>query len=200
MPQKLLLITYYLNSKTIDNKVYDPILLTPTYENIRGYSFRFLFTKLVAEKRTKTITTNVSNKQKNDMKYFSKANSSSKNSASIKIKESEISFGITPEMADSLPNPAELFLGSFSACILKNVERFSQLMNFEYTNAELIVTATRLEKPPRMDEINYELKIYSQDDNLNIDLLKKNIEKFGTIFNTVKSSCSVVGEIKKIVK
>lgn len=134
------------------------------------------------------------------MKYFSKADSSSKNSASIKIKESEIIFGITPESVDSQPNPAELFLGSFSACILKNVERFSLLMNFEYTEAEIMVTATRLEKPPRMDEIQYELKIHSQDDNLNIDLLKKNIEKFGTIFNTVKSSCSVIGEIKKITK
>ena len=132
------------------------------------------------------------------MKYYSKASSSSKNNASIKIKESEIAFGTTPESADNLPNPAELFLGSFSACILKNVERFSILMNFEYSNAEIIVNATRLEKPPRMDEINYELRIYSQDNNLNINLLKKNIEKFGTIFNTVKSSCSVIGEIKKI--
>ena len=132
------------------------------------------------------------------MKYFSKASSSSKNDASIKIKESEIIFGITPDSADNLPNPAELFLGSFSACILKNVERFSHFMNFEYSNAELIVNATRLEKPPRLDELNYELKIYSQDKNLNIDLLKKNIEKFGTIFNTVKTSCNINGEIKKI--
>jgi uncharacterized OsmC-like protein len=134
------------------------------------------------------------------MKYFSKASSTSKGNASIKIKESEIIFGITPESADNLPNPAELFLGSFSACILKNVERFSQLMNFEYSTAELIVNATRLEKPPRMDELNYELIIYSKDNNLNIDLLKKNIEKFGTIFNTVKTSCNIKGEIKKISK
>ena len=132
------------------------------------------------------------------MKYFSKATSSSKNNAFINIKESKITFGTIPESADTLPNPAELFLGSFSACILKNVERFSVLMNFEYSNAEIMVSATRLEKPPRMDEINYELKIYSQDNNLNINLLKKNIEKFGTIFNTVKSSCSITGEIIKI--
>ncbi|MEP2170516.1 OsmC family protein [Polaribacter sp.] len=134
------------------------------------------------------------------MKYFSKASSSSKNNASIKIKESEIVFGTTPESADHLPNPAELFLGSFSACILKNVERFSVLMHFEYSTAEIAVNAIRLDKPPRMDEINYELKIYSQDKNLNIDLLKKNIEKFGTIFNTVKSVCSVTGEIKQITE
>jgi len=134
------------------------------------------------------------------MKYYIKASSSSKKNASLKIKESEIVFGTTPESADNLPNPAELFLGSFAACILKNVERFSILMKFEYSNAEITVNAIRLEKPPRMDEINYELIIYSQDNSLNINLLKKNIEKFGTIFNTVKSSCSVIGDIKKISK
>ena len=132
------------------------------------------------------------------MEYFVKAISSSKDKASIKIKESEIVFGITSESADNLPNPAELFLGSFSACILKNVERFSMLMNFEYSHAEILVKATRLEKPARMDKLNYELIIYSQDINLNINLLKKNIEKFGTIFNTVKPSCTILGDIKVI--
>ncbi|SFB26588.1 OsmC family protein [Algoriphagus aquimarinus] len=132
------------------------------------------------------------------MKYSSKASSSSKDKASITIKESEIEFGITPGSADLLPNPAELFLGSISACILKNVERFSSLMNFEYSHAEVKVTATRMEKPPRMDEISYELLVYSQDPSLNIKLLQKNIENFGTIVNTVKSSCSIVGEVKKM--
>ncbi|MEB2779762.1 hypothetical protein U3A58_05100 [Algoriphagus sp. C2-6-M1] len=74
------------------------------------------------------------------------------------------------------------------------MERFSSLMNFEYTRAEVIVTATRLEKPPRMDGINYELLIYT----LNVQLLQKNIENFGTIVNTVKSACSIQGEVKKI--
>ncbi len=132
------------------------------------------------------------------MKYVIKASSSSKSTASIAVKTSEIGFGITPESADSLPNPAELFLGSFSACILKNVERFSQLMRFEYTHAEIEVRGTRLEQPPRMDDIHYVLKIYSQDPHLNMDLLQKNIERFGTIFNTVKTSCTVIGEIEQV--
>lgn len=131
------------------------------------------------------------------MKYSIKASSSSKNNATISIKQSKITFGISPESADLLANPAELFLGSFSACILKNVERFSELMHFNYASAEIEVSATRLEKPPRMDDVNYKLIIYSNDPNLNIDLLKKNIEKFGTIYNTVSSSSNIRGEIKK---
>ncbi|MBT9189120.1 OsmC family protein [Zobellia russellii] len=132
------------------------------------------------------------------MEYSVDASSSSKKSASIQIKQSKINFGITPEFADTIPNPAELFLGSFSSCILKNVERFSGFMNFEYSKAEILVKGIRLEKPPRIDKINYELKIYSTDTDLNVELLKKNIEKFGTIFNTVQLSCSINGDVKLI--
>lgn len=129
------------------------------------------------------------------MQYSIKASSISNSNASVKIKDSDIAFGITSQTEEQLPNPAELFLGSFSACLLKNVERFSHFMKFTYSKAELVVHATRLEKPPRMDELQYELRIYSLDDTINVDLLKKNIEKFGTIFNTVKASCSVEGEV-----
>tara|TARA_R110000744_G_scaffold72983_5_gene146360 strand:- start:1100 stop:1504 length:405 start_codon:yes stop_codon:yes gene_type:complete len=132
------------------------------------------------------------------MEYYTTAYSASKTSATIAIKQTSIEFGITPETDESLPNPAELFLGSFSSCILKNVERFSILMHFEYTTAEISVKATRFEKPARMDEINYILKVHSKDNNLNIDLLKKNIEKYGTIYNTIKLSCTINGNIEKI--
>jgi uncharacterized OsmC-like protein len=132
------------------------------------------------------------------MKYSVKASTSSSKAAEINIKESDIHFGISPETAASTPNPAELFLGSFSACILKNLERFSVMMKFEYSHAEIDVTSTRLEKPPRMDNVHYNLRIFSSDKKLNPVLLKKNIEKFGTIYNTVKLSSEITGEITVI--
>ena len=132
------------------------------------------------------------------MDYQIKASSVANDDAKIHIKESNIAFGTTQKTADSLPNPAELFLGSFAACMLKNVERFSAMMRFSYTKTTLEVKATRLENPPRMDAIEYSLTIYSDDDKLNTALLKKNIEKFGTIYNTVKRSCSISGTIKTV--
>jgi uncharacterized OsmC-like protein len=131
------------------------------------------------------------------MSYSIKATSTSNRNAKVLIKESEIKFGITPEINNSLPSPAELFLAFFSACVLKNVERFSKFMKFTYTHAEITVSAIRPEKPPRMDDITYKLIIHSQDPKLNLELLKKNIEKHGTIYNTVNLSCNIVGEIIK---
>tara|TARA_R110002049_G_scaffold307084_1_gene506734 strand:+ start:1991 stop:2401 length:411 start_codon:yes stop_codon:yes gene_type:complete len=132
------------------------------------------------------------------MSYQIKATSVSDQDAEIHIKESTIDFGTTSKTANSLPNPAELFLGSFSACMLKNVERFSAILKFSYSKAIVEVKANRLENPPRMEHIEYLLTIYSDDDRLNPELLKKNIEKFGTIYNTVKLSCTISGTINTI--
>lgn len=133
------------------------------------------------------------------MNYSIKATSFAGSDATLKIKSSEINFGTTDATSKLLPNPAELFLGAFASCILKNIERFSGILKFEYEKASIQVSAVRLEHPPRLDNIRYEVKIYSKDQNLKIALLKRNIEKFGTIYNTVKSSCEVTGEIVKIV-
>lgn len=132
------------------------------------------------------------------MNYQIYASSLSNQDAVIEIKESNIDFGTTSKTAEILPNPAELFLGSFAACMLKNVERFSVMMHFSYEKTTLEVKATRHENPPRMDNIKYNLTIYSHDKKLNTELLKKNIEKFGTIYNTIKLSCAISGTINTI--
>ena len=134
------------------------------------------------------------------MNYHITASSLSNADAQLHIKQSNIDFGTTPTTADQLPNPAELFLGSFAACMLKNVERFSKMMKFTYSKAELKVDATWLEKPPRMDAIHYELIVYSTEEDINVRLLQKNIEKFGTIYNTVKLACAISGTIESAVE
>jgi uncharacterized OsmC-like protein len=104
------------------------------------------------------------------MKYQIKASSTSNQDAVIYIKQSNIDFGTTSETSETLPNPSELFLGAFGACMLKNVERFLGMMKFAYAKAMLEVNATRLENPPRMDSIVYNLTIHSNDRTLNADL------------------------------
>lgn len=132
------------------------------------------------------------------MRYQIEASSEALQGAQLIIKTSNIDFGITPETADQLPNPAELFLGSFAACMLKNLERFSQILQFRYDRSTLSVSADRVENPPRMDNIQYHLKIYSTDERLNTSLLQKNIEKYGTVFNTLKLACTIAGRIDKV--
>jgi len=130
------------------------------------------------------------------MTYAINATSKANQDALITIKDTQIKFGTTPQSNNTLASPADLFLSAFAACILKNVQRFSVLMKFEYAYADITVNAIRLEKPHRMDHIDYQLTVYTNDQNLNSTLLKKNIEKFGTIYNTVKLSCTINGTVQ----
>lgn len=114
--------------------------------------------------------------------------------ATFSVKERSVLFGVTNDQGD-LPNPAELLLGAFAACCLKNVQRFSDLLGFGYTNARIEVSGERQEKPTKMVAIRYVININSADEKLNVKLLHKNIRKFGTIYNTLKDVCDVSGEL-----
>ncbi len=112
--------------------------------------------------------------------------------------EIAIPFDAAAESGALLPNPAELFLTAFAACILKNVERYSQKLKIPYAKAEVAIKGIRSDVPPAMVSVDYELIVYSDAEPRKIDLLYRNIQKFGTIFNTVSASCKVNGKINQL--
>ena len=105
----------------------------------------------------------------------------------------DIVFSSSPEDNEHLPGPAELLLGSFSACILKNVERFGQLLPFSWRDALIEVHGERQESPPRMIRIQYLLTIDTEEPLHRLELLHQNITKHGTIYNTLAMACSIEG-------
>lgn len=131
------------------------------------------------------------------MKYKIIGNSKANGNANFSVRENFISFGIE-EDEKQLPNPAELLLGAFAACCLKSIERFSQILKFDYTNSQIKVTGERQDAPPKMMSIEYVISIESQDKRLNPSLLHKNIQKHGTIYNTLKQSCEISGDVELI--
>ena len=129
------------------------------------------------------------------MNYSIQADSRKGANGTISINRTEVQFGTTPDSEGTLVNPAELFLCAFATCILKSVERFSGLMNFKYSNAHIDVSGTRSNRPPKIETVSYKLSLIGVEGHINIELLKKNIERHGTIFNTVKSSSNITGEV-----
>ncbi len=115
--------------------------------------------------------------------------------ATFSVREQSTAFGIL-EQQQALPNPAELLLGAFAACCLKNVQRFSGLLGFSYESARIEVTGIRQEKPTKIDAIRYVIYLQGADSRLNPELLHKNLRKFGTIYNTLKETCDISGELK----
>lgn len=110
---------------------------------------------------------------------------------------SSIDFDATSGRDGELPNPAELLLTSLAACILKNVQRYSEILHFPYRKARISIHGFRNDNPPSMSTIVYRLEIDSDVEERKLEMWHKNILKFGTITNTLAKACELKGEIMK---
>jgi uncharacterized OsmC-like protein len=115
--------------------------------------------------------------------------------ASGKAKGRTIEFDTSRTGSDELPGPAELLILAFAACLLKNVERFSHLLSFDYDGASVAVEAGRQDAPPRFPTIRYELRVATTESEHRVELLHRNICRFGTVYNTLAAACDVEGRI-----
>lgn len=93
-------------------------------------------------------------------------------------------------------NPVELLLASLSACIIKGIERVAGTLAIEYDSVDVSLTAHRPEDEARIEDITYVITVGTSSDQAKLELLHKNLMKFGTIYNTVKSGTKLNGEIR----
>jgi uncharacterized OsmC-like protein len=112
-----------------------------------------------------------------------------------RAKRAQIYFDSSPGQSEHLMNPAELLLSAFAACIIKNVERFSDLIHFSYADVKVRVHGVREGPPPQIIQVRYEIELWTDATAHKVDLLHRNLRKFGTIFNTVSAACDVSGRI-----
>jgi uncharacterized OsmC-like protein len=110
-------------------------------------------------------------------------------------KGSAVRFDTSAGQSAELPGPAELLATAFTACVLKNVERFSELLPFAYDGAWIRVTAERQQTPPRFTKIHYELHLETTEPPRRVELLQRNLASFGTVYNALASSCEVTGVV-----
>jgi len=118
--------------------------------------------------------------------------------AKATANHSEISFDATSGRHDVLPNPAELLLTSLAACILKNVQRYSEILKIPYRSAKIVVHGKRNHNLPFMSEISYHLEIDTDTNEKKLEIWHKNILKFGTITNTLAKACMLIGSVTKM--
>ena len=130
-----------------------------------------------------------------DQKYEVRARIVRPGVSEIQAKQERISFDSSPQMGNELPGPAELLCSAFAACLLKNVERFSEMLPFEQGGASVHVSAERQQDPPRFTSIHYELQVLTDEPEERVDLLQRNLVKYGTVFNTLAEVCEVSGTV-----
>ena len=112
-------------------------------------------------------------------------------------KEARIALDTdTKGRADAF-NPAELFLASIAACLIKGAERVAPMINFRLRGAEIKLHATRQDSPPKILSVEYDLVVDTDENDHRLELLHTNIRKYGTISNTVAAAIELQGKIRR---
>ncbi len=94
-------------------------------------------------------------------------------------------------------NPAEMLLASLAACLLKGAERVTPMLGFDLRGIEVSLHGQRQDSPPKMVRIDYEIVVDTDETDQRLDLLHRNLRKYGTISNTLAEATELVGTIRR---
>ena len=94
-------------------------------------------------------------------------------------------------------NPAELLLAALSACVIKGIERVAPILKFSLRGVEVRVHGVRQDVPPKMESIDYEIVVDTDEPDRRLELLHENVKKFGTVFNTIAPGTQLSGRLKR---
>jgi uncharacterized OsmC-like protein len=94
-------------------------------------------------------------------------------------------------------NPAELLLAAVAACMIKGIERVTPMLQFELRGVEVKLRGVRQDSPPKLASIEYELIVDTDESDHRLDLLHKNVRKYGTVSNTVATGTTLSGRIRR---
>lgn len=119
--------------------------------------------------------------------------------SAAKTKDAEITLDTDMQGREDAFNPAELFLAAVAACIIKGIERVTPMLKFDLRGIEVKLRGVRQDSPPKMISITYEIIVDTDEDDHRLDLLHKNVRKFGTISNTVAKALELDGVIGRAI-
>ena len=95
-------------------------------------------------------------------------------------------------------NPAELLLAALAACMIKGIERVVPILKFGLRGVEVRLHGVRQDVPPRMESIDYEILVDTDESDHRLALLHDNVKKYGTVYNTVAPGTTLTGTLHRL--
>ena len=114
-------------------------------------------------------------------------------------KDAEVVLDTDPAGRRDAMNPVELLLSTLAACMLKGIERMMPMLMFQIDGAEVRLEAIRQDAPPKLTMIRYEIIVDSPETDQRLDLLHRNVLKYGTISNTLAGAVPLQGTLTRKV-
>lgn len=112
-------------------------------------------------------------------------------------KEATVTLDTDPAGRRDAMNPVELLLSALAACMLKGIERMIPMLHFRLEGAEVTLEAIRQDAPPKLTLIRYEIVVTSDETDQRLDLLHRNVLKYGTISNTLGAAVPIEGTLRR---
>ena len=94
-------------------------------------------------------------------------------------------------------NPVELLLSALAACMIKGAERVLPTLKFQLDGMTVALEADRQDAPPKLTAIRYQITVATAETDARLDLLHRNILKYGTISNTLAAAVPLPGTIRR---
>lgn len=131
------------------------------------------------------------------MEYRVLAHRVDANGSLARAKSAEVVLGTDLAGRQDAFNPVELLLAALAACMIKGVERVAPMLVFEFSSVEVRLEAVRQDSPPKLVEIRYEIVMGSAETDARLDLMHRNILKYGTISNTLAGAVQLGGTLRR---
>jgi uncharacterized OsmC-like protein len=112
-------------------------------------------------------------------------------------KEARITLDTSVQGRNDAFNPAELLLAALSACMIKGIERVAPMLKFRFRNIEVRLSGVRQDAPPKMERIDYEILVDTDEPDRRLELLHDNVRRYGTVFNTVAPGTELKGSLRR---
>ena len=109
----------------------------------------------------------------------------------------EVRLGTDVEGRKDALNPVELLLSALAACMIKGAERVLPTLKFQLDGMTVALEADRQDAPPKLTTIRYEIVVTTLENDARLDLLHRNILKYGTISNTLSAAVPLTGTIRR---
>lgn len=120
------------------------------------------------------------------------------NGSVVSAKDTELVIDTSMAGRIDALNPVELLLAALAACILKGIERVAPTLDFAFSTAEVSLVAHRPEQEARIADVSYVIRVATDETEGRLELLHKNLQKFGTIYNTLKQGTELTGHIERL--
>lgn len=129
------------------------------------------------------------------LEYTARASRTNSHSSEARCKEAMLLLDTDANGRVDAFNPAELFLASIAACMIKGIERARPMLDFAIEGVEVRLKGIRQDAPPRMSSVEYEIVVDTEESDRRLELLHTNVRKYGTIFNTVSTAVTLSGRM-----